>query len=894
MTRSNRFAVAIAAAAMWTTFSAPVVAQLGGTSTPNQRASMAEEQRAFAAEQQRQQAAAEAQTRAMLERDLRVGNMTQAQQDQLIDYARERVRQSLAQAPAAVSNMQASATQFVDNTRTNLDRNSNALDPANADNVSNRDFSQAVASTGVDLVTDVNNMRLSNVRDLRPVVLEIGAASRDIALERQRIIESNNVSAAERQRVQGETQRVTRAVEALPTHLDEAEFRIRTETQRIRERETQIAQQIEQTTDQYGRDPANIPPGGAQPRRYPVTPSTAPTPSNMPPPGPAAPPSTVPPASTPPRRTAASGSSTVQRGTIPGDPDAGLTVPRSQGGTGAETAETRAYAQSQAQARAETQARADAQAQAERNAERTEQLRQQAMARARGENQVDNDPLQNSPPVNQPPPAAAERAARANELGTVDPTFDPPSTANGEGEGGASGRGNGATAAARAASDAINRAAAASAGNEATNRTRAGSNGPAETEFEHRRRHFGLGRVGAGEAGGSGSASGGSSDYEALAALPGLGRDAPSDMSVEDILAMIERSRVADENYRLYQNAARQNARDTAWEATIRERFGNGAWDAFGGGALVTTLEFEDIYRDYDLDRSPVIPPMRSLSAAGNSLSAAGRSLSAAGTAVVTGFDDYNDPAVRSLYEATRVLTTPRRNPYAMGNADTAALADRAYSAGTFQVQTDRSGRRGRESGGYIAASLFDHDDPYLRQLMNNGRTGLDRLLAQPFNVILTWGQNANDLDLHMTGPLGEGVSERFHIYYSSPGDLEGLPYAALIKDCICTSGSEVILTSALNRGGVYRVSVFNYGDQSANSTNLANASEARIQIVRGGTTQSVGNGTTIVGGRTILDVTAPNGQFGNTWTAVELDPRNGRITVPRLINQSTGSGDVP
>ncbi|MEK7661722.1 MAG: hypothetical protein AAB680_06750, partial [Pseudomonadota bacterium] len=132
-------------------------------------------------------------------------------------------------------------------------------------------------------------------------------------------------------------------------------------------------------------------------------------------------------------------------------------------------------------------------------------------------------------------------------------------------------------------------------------------------------------------------------------------------------------------------------------------------------------------------------------------------------------------------------------------------------------------------------------------------------------------------------------TSDRFHIYYAAVGNLASQPFAQLIKDCICNSGSEVILTSALNRGGVYRVSVFNFGDQAENSNNLSNASEARIQIVRGGTTQSVGNGTTIIGGRVILTTTVPNGQNGNTWVAVEINPKNGRITVPRTVIQSAG-----
>jgi hypothetical protein len=102
-----------------------------------------------------------------------------------------------------------------------------------------------------------------------------------------------------------------------------------------------------------------------------------------------------------------------------------------------------------------------------------------------------------------------------------------------------------------------------------------------------------------------------------------------------------------------------------------------------------------------------------------------------------------------------------------------------------------------------------------------------------------------------------------------------------------------VILTTTLLGGGVYRVSVFNFGDQAANSNNLSNFSNATIQIVRGGVATAQGNGTTITGGRTILTVNVPNGQVGNTWIAAELDPRSGRITVPRTIVQNQDSAHV-
>jgi hypothetical protein len=249
--------------------------------------------------------------------------------------------------------------------------------------------------------------------------------------------------------------------------------------------------------------------------------------------------------------------------------------------------------------------------------------------------------------------------------------------------------------------------------------------------------------------------------------------------------------------------------------------------------------------------------------------------------------------------------------PWATSNRDlAAALYGPLWSDRPYQIQADPYGRHGAATSTVELANLSDSGpgingdlDAYLRLLGSDfnwlrtfvagDRGGLDRLLAQPFNVLLTWGANAYDLDLHMTGPL-ETADNRFHIYFAGQGRLDAQPFAQLIKDCICASGSEVILTSALNRtGGVYRVSVFNFGNQSASSTNLANQSQATLQIVRGGTAVSVGNGTTIEGGRTLLTVTAPPGQPGNTWVAAEIDPRNGRISAPGVIVQSGNSASV-
>ena len=243
-------------------------------------------------------------------------------------------------------------------------------------------------------------------------------------------------------------------------------------------------------------------------------------------------------------------------------------------------------------------------------------------------------------------------------------------------------------------------------------------------------------------------------------------------------------------------------------------------------------------------------------------------------------FDDTNAWMYRPLAEQSRDLASALYGPL---------WSDRPY-----RIRYDPTGSFGRDSGGEYVASLLDDQPNWLRQLKANGIGGLQALLAQPFNVVLRWGAGAYDLDLHMTGPLGEATMNRFHIYYAARGTQIAAPFAELIKDCICRSGSEVILTSTIQRGGVYRISVFNYGDDRATSSNLSTASQAQISIVRGGTAVSQGDGTTIVGGREIYTGTVPTSGAGNTWVAAEIDPRNGRITAPNVITQSQGSDNVP
>lgn len=364
---------------------------------------------------------------------------------------------------------------------------------------------------------------------------------------------------------------------------------------------------------------------------------------------------------------------------------------------------------------------------------------------------------------------------------------------------------------------------------------------------------------------------------------------------------------------------------------------GDGVWnrgDSFNiyGGNITQVLQLEEIYKNENVVSNPKSRAPNSLSAAGNSIPLdwklpsnwdAPEPMGPNGLRVIgenyslglnwTSLNLYGDGIP---FDANAPINSGRVTDWAAN--------DHSYGRGLFDYSNNSiydlnpvskipqllisdlmGSKKGKNSyeidrnfdgslnniskGARYVGLLFDD----LTFTNSNSINGLDKLLAQPFNVILTWGDGAYDLDLHMTGPTAEGVNDRFHIYYIARGSLTSFPYAELIKDCICSSGSEVILTSALNRGGVYRISVFNYGDQSENSLNLSNLSSAKIQIVRGGVAVPDGNGTTIIGGRVIYVGQVPTGVAGNTWKAIEINPKTGRIFAPKQILNSAGSANV-
>ena len=173
-----------------------------------------------------------------------------------------------------------------------------------------------------------------------------------------------------------------------------------------------------------------------------------------------------------------------------------------------------------------------------------------------------------------------------------------------------------------------------------------------------------------------------------------------------------------------------------------------------------------------------------------------------------------------------------------------------------------------------------------VRELVNQG--------LLPLHILITWGAGASDLDIHLTGPNGD---ERFHVFYLNKGSLEDGPKAAIIDDCISSNCSEVIRVEELKKGGVYRASVFNFGDSRSTSDNLSSNSEVEIELIRGGTLVQIEGdtdlGSQISGGETLFKGSPTAGLIGNTWKAIEINPDNNNVTFINEITNSTNSRAV-
>lgn len=144
------------------------------------------------------------------------------------------------------------------------------------------------------------------------------------------------------------------------------------------------------------------------------------------------------------------------------------------------------------------------------------------------------------------------------------------------------------------------------------------------------------------------------------------------------------------------------------------------------------------------------------------------------------------------------------------------------------------------------------------------------QLAAGQIRIVMTWGENPDDLDSHLTGPDASGG--RFHIYFADKNPVGA--GANLDIDDTTSFGPETITINELH-SGTYKYYVHDYTNQS-NSASLALAqSGARVNVYR-----ETG---------LVASFSVPSGA-GTIWYVFDLNGATGTITP---VNMMT-SGVVP
>ncbi|WP_169577862.1 carboxypeptidase regulatory-like domain-containing protein [Salisaeta longa] len=195
------------------------------------------------------------------------------------------------------------------------------------------------------------------------------------------------------------------------------------------------------------------------------------------------------------------------------------------------------------------------------------------------------------------------------------------------------------------------------------------------------------------------------------------------------------------------------------------------------------------------------------------------------------------------------------------------ALADLIFEAnesGTYELQN-------APTGTYLcvirAAGYFPQivEEVPLQEGTNDlGSSASSEELADgQFRIVLSWGETPDDLDSHLTGP--DAGSGRFHVYYSNqtPSGAE----ANLDLDDITSYGPETVTITAL-RDGMYRYSVHNYANQSADGALGIESSPAKVDFY---------------GENGLIETYNPpaaTAQSGNTWRVFEINVSGGTPSI--------------
>ncbi len=157
--------------------------------------------------------------------------------------------------------------------------------------------------------------------------------------------------------------------------------------------------------------------------------------------------------------------------------------------------------------------------------------------------------------------------------------------------------------------------------------------------------------------------------------------------------------------------------------------------------------------------------------------------------------------------------------------------------------------------------------------------------LPTPFQIAVSWGSGAVDLDLFLMDPQSKVYT------YNNPGTPTGPVYYHV--DSMVSNGGSVITVNRWEPSGFFTAGVHDYTNRNnPTSTVLSNSSGVSMQFIVGGTVSVVpiaGGSKAVVSGGTpyapFPSISPPTGKAGNTWTAVRIDSVTGKITPVNVIS---------
>jgi hypothetical protein len=161
--------------------------------------------------------------------------------------------------------------------------------------------------------------------------------------------------------------------------------------------------------------------------------------------------------------------------------------------------------------------------------------------------------------------------------------------------------------------------------------------------------------------------------------------------------------------------------------------------------------------------------------------------------------------------------------------------------------------------------------------------TTVTPILPTPFNIAISWGSTAQDLDLYLSSPNST-------VYYGNTGSPTSAAYYHL--DSTVANGGEVITVNNWTTGQTYTAYVKDFTNQTNPNSTVLSTSGVSMQFLKGGSVSIVsvptgGSKAIVTGGTQISATSIPSslqGTVGNNWQAVSINPTTGKITPINTI----------